>query len=96
MIKHFSSHDLPWSSGLCQETRAFRNMTVPAESIIRAEEEEEDTVCKVLKVIKLLKVPIKFFQRMFIAQWVNRKMAGSTTASRGVVFHDLHTPKYYR
>jgi hypothetical protein len=66
-------------------------MTVPAESIIRAE--EENTVCKVLKVILCLIVPMKYIQRMFIAEWVNRKMAGSTTASRGVMFHDLHTTK---
>jgi len=66
-------------------------MSVPANSIIRAE--EENTVCKVLKVILCLEVPVKYIQRMFIAEWVNRKMAGSTTASTGVVFHDLHTTK---
>jgi hypothetical protein len=66
-------------------------MTVLAESIIRAE--EENTVCKVLKVIIFLIVPMNYIQRMFFAEWVNRKMAGSITASRGVVFHDLHTPK---
>jgi len=66
-------------------------MTVPAERVIRAE--EEITVCKVLKVILYLKVPMKYIERMFIAEWVNRKMAGSTTASTGVVFHDLHTTK---
>ena len=67
-------------------------MTVPAESIIRAEE-EENTVSIVLTVIIFLTVPVKYIQRTFIAEWVNRKMAGSTTASRGVVFHDLYTPK---
>jgi hypothetical protein len=66
-------------------------MTVPAENIIRAE--EENTVFKVLKVIIFLKVPMKYIQRMFIVEWINRKMADSTTALRGVVFHDLHTPK---
>ena len=68
-------------------------MTVPAEIIIRAE--EENIVSTVLTVIIFLKVPVKNIQCMFIAEWVNRKMAGSTTASRGVVFHDLHTPKQY-
>jgi hypothetical protein len=66
-------------------------MTVLAVSIIRAE--EENTVSKDLRVIN---GPMKDIQCMFIAEWVNRKMAGSTTASRGVVFHDIHTPKYYR
>ena len=63
-------------------------MTVPAESIIRAE--EENIVRTVLTIIIFLKVPAKYIQRMFIAEW---KMAGSTTALRGVVFHSLHTPK---
>jgi hypothetical protein len=66
-------------------------MAVLAESIIRAK--EENTACKVLKVILCLKVPMKYIQRMFITEWVNRKMAGLTTASRGVVFHDLHAKK---
>jgi hypothetical protein len=66
-------------------------MAVPAVSIIRAE--EENIVSKVLSVIN---GPMKYIQCMFIAEWVNRKMAGSTTASRGVVFHGIHTPKYYR
>jgi hypothetical protein len=50
-------------------------MSVHAESIIRAE--EQNTVSKVLKVIIFLKVPVKYIQRMFITEWLNRKMAGS-------------------
>jgi len=73
---------------------SFGNMIVRAEGIIRAE--EENTVIAIQTVIMSLETPVRCIPLTFIAEWLARKRAGSTTASRGVMRHDLLTPKQCR
>jgi hypothetical protein len=72
---------------------SFGNMSIRAKSIIRAEEEEENTVIAIQTVIISLETPVRCIPLTFIAEWLARKRAGSTTASKGVMRHDLLTPK---
>jgi len=69
---------------------SFGNRTVRAESIIRA---EENTVIAIQTVIMSLETTVRCIPLTFIAEWLARKRAGSTTASRGVMCHDVLTPK---
>jgi hypothetical protein len=66
-------------------------MTVRAESIIRTA--EENIVVAIQTVIVSLETPVRCIPLTFIAEWLTKKGAGSTTASRGVMRHDLLTPK---
>ena len=64
---------------------------VRAESTIRAA--EENTVVVIQTVIVSLETPVRCIPLTFIVEWLTKKWAGSTTASRGVMNHDLLTPK---
>ncbi len=66
-------------------------MTVPAESIKRAA--EGNTVGAIPIVIVFLETPVRYIPLTYIAEWLTKKRADSTTASRGVICHDLLTPK---
>jgi hypothetical protein len=70
---------------------SFGNMSIYAERIIRAE--EENTVIAIQTVIMSLETPVRCIPLTFIAEWLARKRAGSTTASRGVMRYDVLTPK---
>ncbi len=69
MIRRFSSQDLRWFLGLCQGTRSrpFENMTVPAESIVRAA--EENTAGAIQTLIVSLETPVRCIPLTFIAEW---------------------------
>jgi hypothetical protein len=69
----------------------FGNMAVRAESILRTA--EENIVGAIQTVIVSLETPVRCIPLTFIAEWLTKKGAGSTTASRGVMRHDLLTPK---
>jgi hypothetical protein len=69
----------------------FGNMTVRAESIIK--NSRRNIVVAIQTVIVSLETPVRCIPLTFIAEWLTKKRAGSTTASRGVMRHDLLTPK---
>ena len=66
-------------------------MTVRAESIKKAA--EENTVGAIPTVIVFLENPVRYIPLTSIAEWLTKKRAGSTTASRGVMRYDLLTPE---
>jgi hypothetical protein len=70
---------------------AFGNMTVRAESIIRTA--EANAVVAIQTVFVSLETLVRCIPLTFIVEWLAKKKAGSTTASKGVMHHDLLTPK---
>lgn len=69
---------------------SFVNTAVPTGSIVRA---EENTVIVIHTVIMSLKTPVRCIPLTFITEWLARKRANSTPASRGVIRHGLLSSK---